>query len=116
MIILSVILILIVVLAYVVEIPEMTSIQAISGSEVAPSIIALTVKVALVVAWLQVIRFVSKNYFARKHLHQTTEHKAVILQCLHAIYDNTDDSDKKEALLMIGATETFRAYETGIFI
>ena len=103
----------IIVVAYFAEIPKDTLPDDILGGNTTIEAVTLTIKVALIVAWIQVIRFISKNYFALKHLCQMAQHKSSILRCLHAIYENTDDEKKKETLLMAGAVEVFRVYETG---
>lgn len=107
-------LVVIIVAAYVLEIPK--DIRPSSGllaGSIAIETLTLTVKVALVVAWLQLIKLIRRKYFALQHLHQIASHKAKTLKSMQGIIDNTDNKQMKERLLIAGAAEVFKSYETG---
>ena len=73
----------------------------------------LAVKFLIVIAWIAVIRFVSKNYYAEKHLRQIALHRASVLKSLHAVYENITNQDEKDSLIKAGALAAFQVYETG---
>ena len=104
----------IIALAYWVDIPDdIIPADGLLAGDTAVSAIVLTIKASIIVAWIQVIRFIHKKYFALCHLHQMAEHKSQTLKSMQAIYVNTDDEEMSKALLLAGAIEVFRTYETG---
>ena len=102
-------LVVIVAAAYKAEIPS----DVIPANGLAAEFIVLTIKASIVVAWIQIIRFINKKYFALCHLQQMAKHKSQTLKSMQAIYANTDDEKMRQTFLLAGAIEVFRTYETG---
>ena len=73
----------------------------------------LTVKFFIVAAWIFVVRFVSQNYYAEKHLKQVSLHRASVLRSLHAVYENIENPAERDGLIKAGALIAFQPYATG---
>jgi predicted small secreted protein len=74
---------------------------------------SLALKAAFIFAYIQVIKFISRNYNAHKHLQEVYLHRRNVLQTLHAVYEAIGEGDEKNKILYAGAITAFDRGETG---
>ena len=100
-------------LTFTYTLPEFTKREDIDNDMLFILSSGLAVKFLTITAWVFVVRFVSKNYYAEKHLKQVALHRASVLKSLHAIYENITNQDERDSLIKIGGLVAFQPYETG---
>ena len=90
-------------------------IESISASDLGFNAVAVSIaiKILVLLAIVQLIRFYSKNYNAYKHLEQQALHRSDMLQALLGIHRTVSDESIKDELLRSGALIAFQSYETG---
>lgn len=75
--------------------------------------VALAIKASIIMAYIQIPLFIRKNYFAEKHLEQSSIHRRNVLKALHAVYKTINDSEEKDRIITVGATIAFSEPESG---
>lgn len=73
----------------------------------------LVIKGSIVMAYIQIPLFIRKNYFAEKHLEQSSIHRRNVLKALHAVYKTITNQEEKDKILTVGATIAFSEPESG---
>ena len=110
-------LIVILILVFFVEISELPLLRNVISEDIKGSeyfnILAISIKAALVFAYLQIPGFIKRNYFAEKHLEQAYAHRRNVLRSLHAVYNSLDDPQEKNKIITVGATIAFSESESG---
>lgn len=76
-------------------------------------ILIFTIKAALVFAYLQIPLFIKRNYYAEKHLEQSSIHRRNVLRALHAVHNSITDQVERDKIITTGATIAFSEPETG---
>lgn len=71
------------------------------------------IKGSIIIAYVQIPLFIRKNYFAEKHLEQSSIHRRNVLRALHAIYKTLSNPEEKDKILTVGATIAFSEPESG---
>lgn len=77
------------------------------------AVASIAIKIGLIVAWTQVIRFIARDYHAEMHLKQVAVHRKNVLRSLHAVYNSIEDKDEKDKIVRIGAAVAYQQSETG---
>lgn len=75
--------------------------------------LALVIKGSIIMAYIQIPLFIRKNYFAEKHLEQSSIHRRNVLKALHAVYKTIDNQEEKDKIITVGATIAFSEPESG---
>lgn len=75
--------------------------------------LALVIKGSIIMAYIQVPLFIRKNYFAEKHLEQSSIHRRNVLKALHAVYKTINNQEEKDKIITVGATIAFSEPESG---
>ena len=75
--------------------------------------LALVVKGSIIMAYIQIPLFIRKNYFAEKHLEQSSIHRRNVLKALHAVYKTINNQEEKDKIITVGATIAFSEPESG---
>ncbi len=75
--------------------------------------LVLIIKGSIVIAYVQIPLFIRKNYFAEKHLEQSSIHRRNVLRALHAVYKTISNAEEKDKILTVGATIAFSEPESG---
>ena len=75
--------------------------------------IALVIKASVIMAYIQIPLFIRKNYFAEKHLEQSSIHRRNVLKALHAVYKTISNQEEKDKIITVGATIAFSEPESG---
>lgn len=75
--------------------------------------VALVIKASVIMAYIQVPLFIRKNYFAEKHLEQSSIHRRNVLRALHAVYKTINNPEEKDRIITVGATIAFSEPESG---
>lgn len=75
--------------------------------------LVLIIKGSIIIAYIQIPLFIRKNYFAEKHLEQSSIHRRNVLRALHAVYKTISNPEEKDKILTVGATIAFSEPETG---
>ncbi len=75
--------------------------------------LVLIIKGSIIIAYIQIPLFIRKNYFAEKHLEQSSIHHRNVLRALHAVYKTISNPEEKDKILTVGATIAFSEPETG---
>ena len=73
----------------------------------------LVIKGSIVMTYIQIPLFIRKNYFAEKHLEQSSIHRRNVLKALHAVYKTINNQEEKDKILTVGATIAFSEPESG---
>lgn len=73
----------------------------------------LVIKGSIIIAYVQIPLFIRKNYFAEKHLEQSSIHRRNVLRALHAVYKTISNPEEKDKILTVGATIAFSEPESG---
>lgn len=73
----------------------------------------ISVKAALVFAYLQIPGFIKRNYFAEKHLQQAYTHRRNVLQSLQAVYNTIQEQSERDNIIKVGASIAFSESESG---
>ncbi len=73
----------------------------------------LVIKGSIIIAYVQIPLFIRKNYFAEKHLEQSSIHRRNVLKALHAVYKTISNAEEKDKILTVGATIAFSEPESG---
>lgn len=73
----------------------------------------LAIKGSIVMAYIQIPLFIRKNYFAEKHLEQSSIHRRDVLKALHAVYKTINNQEEKDKIITVGATIAFSEPESG---
>ena len=76
-------------------------------------ILVFIIKGSIIIAYIQIPLFIRKNYFAEKHLEQSSIHRRNVLRALHAVYKTISNADEKDKILTVGATIAFSEPESG---
>ena len=71
------------------------------------------IKGSIIIAYVQTPLFIRKNYFAEKHLEQSSIHRRNVLRALHAVYKTISNPEEKDKILTVGATIAFSEPESG---
>ncbi|MBB1552118.1 hypothetical protein HG452_001080 [Candidatus Saccharibacteria bacterium] len=71
------------------------------------------IKGSIIIAYIQIPLFIRKNYFAEKHLEQSSIHRRNVLKALHAVYKTISNTEEKDKILTVGATIAFSEPESG---
>lgn len=71
------------------------------------------IKGSIIIAYVQIPLFIRKNYFAEKHLEQSSIHRRNVLKALHAVYKTISNAEEKDKILTVGATIAFSEPESG---
>lgn len=71
------------------------------------------IKGSIIIAYVQIPLFIRKNYFAEKHLEQSSIHRRNVLRALHAVYKTISNPEEKDKILTVGATIAFSEPESG---
>ena len=71
------------------------------------------IKGSIIIAYVQIPLFIRKNYFAEKHLEQSSIHRRNVLRALHAVYKTISNAEEKDKILTVGATIAFSEPESG---
>ena len=75
--------------------------------------LVLIIKGSIIIAYIQIPLFIRKNYFAEKHLEQSSIHRRNVLKALHAVYKTISNAEEKDKILAVGATIAFSEPESG---
>ena len=75
--------------------------------------LVLIIKGSIIIAYVQIPLFIRKNYFAEKHLEQSSIHRRNVLKALHAVYKTINNAEEKDKILTVGATIAFSEPESG---
>lgn len=75
--------------------------------------LALVIKGSIIMAYIQIPLFIRKNYFAEKHLEQSSIHRRNVLKALHAVYKTINNQEEKDKIITVGATIAFSEPESG---
>lgn len=75
--------------------------------------LVLIIKGSIIIAYIQIPLFIRKNYFAEKHLEQSSIHRRNVLKALHAVYKTINNAEEKDKILTVGATIAFSEPESG---
>lgn len=75
--------------------------------------LVLIIKGSIIIAYVQIPLFIRKNYFAEKHLEQSSIHRRNVLRALHAVYKTISNPEEKDKILTVGATIAFSEPESG---
>lgn len=75
--------------------------------------LVLIIKGSIIIAYVQIPLFIRKNYFAEKHLEQSSIHRRNVLKALHAVYKTISNPEEKDKILTVGATIAFSEPESG---
>lgn len=75
--------------------------------------LVLIIKGSIIIAYVQIPLFIRKNYFAEKHLEQSSIHRRNVLKALHAVYKTISNAEEKDKILTVGATIAFSEPESG---
>ena len=75
--------------------------------------LALVIKGSIIMAYVQIPLFIRKNYFAEKHLEQSSIHRRNVLKALHAVYKTINNQEEKDKIITVGATIAFSEPESG---
>lgn len=75
--------------------------------------LVLIIKGSIIIAYIQIPLFIRKNYFAEKHLEQSSIHRRNVLKALHAVYKTISNAEEKDKILTVGATIAFSEPESG---
>lgn len=75
--------------------------------------LVLIIKGSIIIAYVQIPLFIRKNYFAEKHLEQSSIHRRNVLKALHAVYKTISNTEEKDKILTVGATIAFSEPESG---
>lgn len=75
--------------------------------------LALAIKGSIIMAYIQIPLFIRKNYFAEKHLEQSSIHRRNVLKALHAVYKTINNQEEKDKIITVGATIAFSEPESG---
>ena len=75
--------------------------------------LVLIIKGSIIIAYVQIQLFIRKNYFAEKHLEQSSIHRRNVLKALHAVYKTINNAEEKDKILTVGATIAFSEPERG---
>ena len=75
--------------------------------------LVLIIKGSIIIAYIQIPLFIRKNYFAEKHLEQSSIHRRNVLKALHAVYKTISNTEEKDKILTVGATIAFSEPESG---
>lgn len=75
--------------------------------------LVLAIKGSIVMAYIQIPLFIRKNYFAEKHLEQSSIHRRDVLKALHAVYKTINNQEEKDKIITVGATIAFSEPESG---
>lgn len=75
--------------------------------------LALVIKGSIIMAYVQIPLFIRKNYFAEKHLEQSSIHRRNVLKALHAVYKTINNKEEKDKIITVGATIAFSEPESG---
>lgn len=75
--------------------------------------LVLIIKGSIIIAYVQIPLFIRKNYFAEKHLEQSSIHRRNVLKALHAVYKTINNAGEKDKILTVGATIAFSEPESG---
>lgn len=75
--------------------------------------LVLIIKGSIIIAYIQIPLFIRKNYFAEKHLEQSSIHRRNVLRALHAVYKTISNPEEKDKILTVGATIAFSEPESG---
>lgn len=75
--------------------------------------LAIVIKGSIVMAYIQIPLFIRKNYFAEKHLEQSSIHRRNVLKALHAVYKTINNQEEKDKIITVGATIAFSEPESG---
>ena len=75
--------------------------------------LALVIKGSIIMAYIQIPLFIRKNYFAEKHLEQSSIHRRNVLKALHAVYKTINNKEEKDKIITVGATIAFSEPESG---
>lgn len=75
--------------------------------------VALVIKASVIMAYIQIPLFIRKNYFAEKHLEQSSIHRRNVLRALHAVYKTINNPEEKDKIITVGATIAFSEPESG---
>lgn len=76
-------------------------------------ILVFIIKGSIIIAYIQIPLFIRKNYFAEKHLEQSSIHRRNVLRALHAVYKTISNAEEKDKILTVGATIAFSEPESG---
>ncbi len=71
------------------------------------------IKGSIIIAYVQIPLFIRKNYFAEKHLEQSSIHRRNVLKALHAVYKTISNQEERDKILTVGATIAFSEPESG---
>lgn len=75
--------------------------------------LVLIIKGSIIIAYIQIPLFIRKNYFAEKHLEQSSIHRRNVLKALHAVYKTISNQEERDKILTVGATIAFSEPESG---
>ncbi len=75
--------------------------------------LAFVIKGSIIMAYIQIPLFIRKNYFAEKHLEQSSIHRRNVLKALHAVYKTISNQEEKDKIITVGATIAFSEPESG---
>ena len=104
-------------IVFFVEMRELPILRQILSEDIKSSdyfnILSISVKIAIIFAYIQIPSFLKRNYFAERHLQQVSLHRKNVLRSLHAVYNTIDDQIEKDKIITIGATIAFSESETG---
>jgi hypothetical protein len=73
----------------------------------------LIVKLLALSLGLYVVRFVTRNFYANKHLQILNRHRANVLSSIEALLKSVDNPDLKDYIMSAGAKTAFESGETG---
>lgn len=75
--------------------------------------LVLAIKGSIIMTYIQIPLFIRKNYFAEKHLEQSSIHRRNVLKALHAVYKTINNQEEKDKIITVGATIAFSEPESG---